>query len=391
VTRENRLLGDRNRLRSHKIQIAFIGLVVLLLSSARVVWAGTTGTISGIVRDASGAVVTGADVIATNAQTGVSWRATTDAQGFYSFQALPVGTYELRISKTGFRSYQQTDIDLTVNAALDVDVNLQIGEVANSVTVSAATTSVETTNTYLGEVIDSAKMTTVPLNGRSYTDLLALQPGVVSVNSGVNPTGEISPPAQSLNPGNLSVGGQRETANAFMVNGSLVEEAVQQGAAIIPNLDSIAEFRILTNGYDAEYGNYSGGQVNVVTKSGGNSYHGSAFEFLRNTDLDAKNFFSPTRAPFHQNQFGGTLGGPIRKKKIFFFADYQGTRQAIGVDTGDVAVPSLQDRTGNLSDIASSLSGTVNGAGWAGVLSQRLGYTVTNGEPYYTANCTSVL
>ena len=170
-------------------------------------------------------------------------------------------------------------------------------------------------------------------------------------------------------------------------------------AAIIPNLDSIAEFRILTNNFDAEYGEFSGGQINVVTKSGTNAFHGDVFEFLRNTDLDARNYFSPTRGAFDQNQFGGTFGGPIRKNKIFFFGDYQGTRLTQGVDTGQIPVPSMQDRTGNLSDLASSfvttdangntVPTTVSGPYWASLLSQKLGYGVSAGEPYYTPGCTS--
>ena len=171
------------------------------------------------------------------------------------------------------------------------------------------------------------------------------------------------------------------------------------GAAIIPNLDSIDEFRILTNNFDAEYGEFSGGQINVVTKSGTNAFHGDAFEFVRNTDLDARNYFSLTRGAFDQNQFGGTFGGPIRKNKIFFFGDYQGTRSTQGVDTGQIPVPSLQDRTGNLLDLAGSfvttdakgntVPTTVSGPYWASLLSQKLGYPVSAGEPYYTAGCTS--
>ena len=121
------------------------------------------------------------------------------------------------------------------------------------------------------------------------------------------------------------------------------------GTAIVPNLDAIDEFRIITSNFDAEYGEFSGGQINVVTKSGTNAFHGNAFDFLRNTDLDARNYFSPTRGAFRQNQFGGTIGGPIRHDKIFFFADYQGTRQTQGIDTGNISVPSNADRTGNLS------------------------------------------
>ena len=172
-----------------------------------------------------------------------------------------------------------------------------------------------------------------------------------------------------------------------MVNGANAEEGVHNGAAMIPNLDSIAQFRIITNNFDAEYGNYSGGQINVVTKSGSNQYHGTVFDFLRNTDLDARNYYSPTRGVYIQNQFGGTAGGPIRKNKIFWFADYQGTRQILG-QTQSYPVPSAANRTGDLSDSVSSLTGTVVGAGWANTLSQTLGYPVAQGENYYTPGCT---
>ena len=196
-------------------------------------------------------------------------------------------------------------------------------------------------------------------------------------------------PSGGLNPGLFSVNGQRESANGFILNGANVEEGIAEGAAIVPNLDSIAEFRVLTSNFDAEYGNYSGGLISVVTKSGTNQLHGSAFEFLRNTDLDARGFFDPSRAPYIQNQFGGTLGGPIKKDKIFFFGDYQGTRNIQGIETGLLPVPSLADRTGNLSDLASALTGTVQGSYAASLLTQRLGYGVSTGEAYYTPGCTS--
>jgi TonB dependent receptor-like, beta-barrel len=160
-------------------------------------------------------------------------------------------------------------------------------------------------------------------------------------------------------------------------------------AAVVPNLDSIQEFRVLTGNADAEYGNFSGGQVVVTTKGGTSEFHGSGFEFLRNTNLAARNFFAPERAKYDRSQFGGTVGGPIRTDKIFFFADYQGTRMTRGVDTGLISVPSLRNRSGDFSDIAEMLTGKVNGQYWADRLSQKLGYTVYPGEPYYTAGCTS--
>jgi hypothetical protein len=244
----------------------------------------------------------------------------------------------------------------------------------------------------------------VPLNGRSFTDLLALQSGVAPITSLTSDTTQdvgvsAFAPSGDLNPGTVSINGQREFANSFVLNGSDVEEDVNMGAAIVPNLDSIAEFRILTGNFDAEHGEFSGGQISVVTKSGTNAFHGDAFEFLRNTDLDARNYFSPTRGAFDQNQFGGTLGGPIHRNKVFFFADYQGTRLTQGIDTGEIPVPSLQDRAGNLSDAASAFTTvdpngkpvptTVSGAAWASQLSQKLGYGVTAGEPYYFPGCTT--
>jgi hypothetical protein len=181
----------------------------------------------------------------------------------------------------------------------------------------------------------------------------------------------------------------RESDNGYMVNGIVTKEEQRGGTAIIPNLDSIEEFRVLTNNADAEYGNFSGGQVNLVTKSGTNQFHGAAFDFLRNTDLDARNFFSPTRGSYIQNQFGGTLGGPIIHNKVFFFGDYQGTRLIQGASTGLVPVPSVEMRSGDFSSVASKLTGTVKGAYWANSLSQELGYQVTDGERYYTTGCFS--
>src|SRR5262249_4974901 len=196
-------------------------------------------------------------------------------------------------------------------------------------------------------------------------------------------------PSGVLNAGNQSISGQREDANGFVVNGGDVKELMNGGTLIVPNLDSIAEFRVLTNNFDAQYGNYSGGVVNVVTKSGTNNLHGSGFEFLRNTALDARNFFSPERSFYRQNQFGGTVGGPIKQNKLFFFGDYQGTRQSQGVDTGLIPVPTLANRTGDLADRAEELTGEVGGPYLANLLSQKLGYGVTANEPYYTPGCTT--
>jgi hypothetical protein len=385
--------------------ILFLGALLVLPWLAISVWAGVGGSISGTVTDATGGVIPKASVTATNTATGIRQTVITDDKGFYSFPSLPIGHYDLEIESTGFKPYRRTGVVIDANTALTVDATMALGERSDVVTVRESQAHVETTSTEMGQVITGTQMTAVPLNGRSYTDLLALQPGVAPVTSITPDTvqdvgASALSPSGDLNPGTISINGQREFANAFIVNGSDVEEDVNMGAAVIPNLDSVAEFRILTNNFDAEYGEFSGGQVNVVTKSGTNEFHGDAFEFLRNTNLDARNYFSPTRGAFDQNQFGGTFGGPIRRNKIFFFGDYQGTRLTQGVDTGEIPVPSLQDRTGNLSDLGgafvtrdangNTVPTTVSGPYFANLLSQKLGYAVSQGEPYYTAGCTSV-
>ena len=269
---------------------------------------------------------------------------------------------------------------------------LSLTSESTTVEVAAAAAQIDTSSTQLGETIAEKQMQDAPLNGRAFTDLLALQAGVVPVSSqqpnAVLMSGCTSTsPSGDVNPGNMSVSGQRETTNGFVVNGADVEESFNMGTSIVPNLDSIQQFKVLTGNSEAQYGNFSGGQVIVETKSGTNQLHGSAFDFVRNTALDARNYFSATRATYDQNQFGGTLGGPIKKDKLFFFIDYQGTRLTQGVDSGLISVPSQQDRGGDLSDLAGQLTGQVNGAGLASSLSQKLGYTVTPGESYYTPNC----
>jgi hypothetical protein len=356
--------------------------------------AAVGGSISGTVKDHTGAVVPKATVTATNTDTGVQQVLTTNATGAYSFPSLPVGHYDINIANAGFKPYRHAGITLDVNSALFVDAVLELGESSDAITVRESPVQVDTASTQLGDVIIAANVAALPLNGRSYTDLLALQPGVLPITTITSLTVQglgqsVFSPSGDLNPGTLSINGQRESANGFMINGADAEETGSLAAAIVPNLDSIQEFRILSANFDAEYGRYTGGQINVITKSGTNAFHGDIFEFLRNTDLDARNFFSPNRGTFIQNQYGGTAGGPIVRNKIFFFSDYQGTRQIQGTDTGLIPVPSLQDRSGNLSDQASSLTGTVSGSYWANLLSQKLGHAVSAGEPYYFPGCAS--
>jgi hypothetical protein len=359
---------------------------VLLTTAA---WAAITGSISGVVMDPSGAVVPGLKVVATSISTNVQTVAVTDSKGFYSFPTLGVDRYNVSVSRQGFRDYLQEGVKIDANSAIRIDIQLQLGDVTNTVQVKSDSLRVETESTQMGVVIDGTKITSVPLDGRSYIDLLALQPGV-SPYTGDSTTVGVGATALSgdQSNGTQSVNGGRVGSNGYMVNGADAEEGVHNGAAMLPNLDSIAQFRIITNNFNAEYGNYSGGQINVVTKSGTNQYHGNLFDFLRNTDLDARSYYAPTRGVYIQNQFGGTAGGPVKKDKIFWFGDYQGSRQIIGA-TDSFPVPSNADRTGSLADQSGALYGSVYGQSWAQTLSSELGYAVQSGEPYYTAGCTS--
>lgn len=348
--------------------------------------------LTGTVTDPSGAVVPNAQVTATNTAT-MNARATeTDANGAFEL-LVPAGAYRVEVSAVGFSLFQRDAIELSPYTSAHLDVVLQVEKYQETVEITAASSQMDLSSTQLGGGIGQAKLVSVPINGRSFTDLLGLQAGVIPQSSKQSNAVVMSgctttPPSGDLNPGDVSVSGQRETANGFAVNGGSVEEDFGNIAAIIPNLDSISEFRVLTGNFDAEHGNFSGGQVLVTTKSGDNNLHGSAFEFFRDTNFDAANYLSQERAAYDRHQFGGTLGGKLLRDRLFYFADYQGTRMTQGVETGHIAVPSLANRTGDLSDLAANLTGKVSGDYLAALLSQRLGRTITTGLPYYSADCT---
>jgi Carboxypeptidase regulatory-like domain len=331
-------------------------------------------------------------LVNTSQQT--TYRTVSDRQGLYSFPNLSVGHYDLTIEANGFTPQRKANLTVDTASAVRMDVSLTVGSQSDTVTVTSETgVQVETAATNLGEVVSGEQMTALPLNGRSYTDLLAIQPGVAPISTllpssvimagvtgGIDPSGD-------LNPGNLSINGQRESSNGFLVNGIDVQEHMNGGTSIIPDLDSIEQFRVLTTNFDPEYGNYNGGIVTVISKSGTSRFHGRAFEFFRNTNLDARGYFDPTRSAFKQNQFGAAIGGPIKSDKLFFFTDYQGTRTTQGVSTGNISVPTVAERNGNFlnpSTRVSALTENVSGPYLASLLTQELGYTVTAGEAYST-------
>jgi hypothetical protein len=370
--------------------------MLVTLFGANALLADVTGSILGTVHDRTQAVISGAHIKVTNVQTNLTEETVSAADGSFRFLALPAGTYKLIATAPGFQTFTATDIVVKVNDKLSIDVALEIGTVQQQVIIEANAVQVQTESTQLGDVVESKKMLALPLNGRSYIDLLGLQAGVAPATAGT--IGGDRLVSGSLNAGNISVNGQRETANAFLVNGGDVSEGRNLGAGLVPNLDSVEEFRLITNSFDAEYGKFSGAVMNAITKSGTNGVHGDVFEFWRNDKLDAKNYFFGSKSELRRNQFGYAVGGPFWKDKLFWFTDYQGTREVSGAETA-TNVPTALQRQGIFDP--TTLTGTVDGSspgacpncGWAQLLTARLasvtGQTVNLGEPYSSASCNS--
>ena len=360
-------------------------LMFLSFQEAHAQGGEAAATVTSTVLDPEGAAIAHAVIAVDEAGTGGAHAEgqTDDAGGFRL--SLEAGhSYQLTVHADGFAAYTET----VVGGERVAPIRLKVQSVAEAVTVQAeGSATIDAEETQGGLTLSESQVASVPLNGRSFTDLLAIGSGVVPVGS-AQPNAVVmsgvasTPPSGDLDVGALSVSGQRETANAFRVNGANVQEDVNMGVAIVPTLDSVSELNVLTDSFDAKLGNQSGGQIQVTTRSGTDRTHGSVYEYFRNTALDGRSYFSSARAAFHQNQFGGTLGGPALRKGAFFFADYQGTRQTEGLDTGLIPVPSLAERGGDLNDRAAALTGTVSGAYWAQLLSARLGTVVTAGEPY---------
>jgi hypothetical protein len=290
-----------------------------------------TGSFSGTVTDKAGAVVSGATVKATSQGTGISREARTDDSGHYLIPLLPVAFYTIRVESAGFGPAEQKDVRLQVDEHRELDFTLAPASVTSTVEVSATEVAVETANPSLGQVITSEQVAELPLNGRDFVQLATLTPGTTqetNPNSFFNggPSSEVS----TRGTFSLSVGGSRAQSTDWLFDGNDNNELTAGGIAILPSIDAIQEFKVLTYNYSAEYGTRSGPTVLVTTKSGSNQFHGSLFEFFRNTKLDARSYFAATREQFNLNQFGGSLGGPIKKDKTFFFLDYQAKRQRHG-------------------------------------------------------------
>src|SRR6202162_5324084 len=355
----------------NRFKCIFLLVLTVTFFSATTLKADVTGSVQGVVHDSSGAVVSGVKIVATNVETNSTQETVSGSDGSFRILALAAGKYALTLTAAGFETFSETGIEVKVNDQLHYDVTLKVGSVSEKVEIAANAVQVQTESTQLGDVIDSKKMPALPLNGRSFIDLLGLQAGVAPSTAAT--IQQDRPVSGILNSGNISVNGQRETANAYLVNGGDVSEGRNLGAGLVPNLDSIEEFRLITNSFDAEYGKFSGAVMNAITKSGTNRIHGDVFEYLRNEDFDARNYFDPSRGELRRNQFGYAVGGPIWKDRLFWFTDYQGTRQTQGASTGKLVLPTANERNGIFNQPTDLLTNSVNGDYWATVLSARLG------------------
>jgi hypothetical protein len=326
-----------------------VAVLVALLYGGAASAQVATGTISGTVRDASGAALPGTKVVVLNADTGISRTVETDVEGRYSALSLSLGNYKVTASLAGFGTQVRSGIVLTVGREEIVDLSLAVGSVEQSVEVSGEAPLVDSTTATLGSLVDAKTIRAIPLNGRSWDQLALLQPGVILTSPGI-------PASTSYLFGSgkrFSVGGQRDVSNYFLLDGTDINDQANgtPGGAAGTNLgvDTILEFKIFTNSFKAEYGHSTGSITSAVTRSGTNDWHGTGFEYIRNSVLDTRNYFDTTASPppFKRNQFGGVLGGPIKKDKTFIFGGYEGLRQ--GQDTTQIAtVPTALARQGVL-------------------------------------------
>ncbi len=304
----------------------------VVFSVSPLLYGQANGVFLGTVSDKTGSVISGATVRITSQGTGVSREAKTDDTGHYLVPLLPIAFYTIRVEAQGFQAAEQKDIRLQIDEHREVDFTLAPASVASTVEVSATEVTVETSTPTLGQVITAEQVADLPLNGRNFVQLATLTPGTTqetNPNSFFNagPSSEVS----ARGTYSLSVGGSRAQSTDWLLDGNDNNELTAGGISIIPSIDAIQEFKVLTYNYSAEYGTRAGPTVLLTTKSGSNTFHGSLFEFFRNTKLDARSFFAATKEQFNLNQFGGALGGPIQKDKTFFFVDYQGKRQRHGV------------------------------------------------------------
>lgn len=338
--------------------IAFAILMIMVAFCAGPTFGqAITGTLLGTVTDSSGSVIVGATVSAKNVNTGVVNSTTTGPEGYYTIPNLPPGTYTVTVQYTGFKTGIAENSTIQVEKTTRVDFTLSPGQVNEQVQITAEAPLVQSTTSDLGSVVEAKEINSLPLNGRLFEQLVTITPGAAA--AGWSDFAENPSAAGAVTPTQAVVNGLPWSGNLYLVDGVHNTEPLNSFISITTPLSDIQEFKIETSNPTAEYGSFGGAVVNLTTKSGTNQYHGELFEYIRNDAFDARDFFSTTKAPYHANQFGGGIGGPIKKNRVFFFGDYQQLLQHNGV-TNVLTVPTALQRQGILTE--GTQSGITNGA-----------------------------
>jgi hypothetical protein len=326
---------------------------IVLTICAIPVLAQTTGRITGFVKDPAGAAVPSVTVTARMTEQQTTSKVTTSSEGLYGFEALPPGAYELIFEAAGFRRQVRSGIDLSINQNLRVDAALEVGSLETQVTVTGSAPLVDTISPTLSGLIDDRRVVDLPLNGRNIMSLAGVLPGVLGVSVPQQMDNARSGPIMDVN-------GGRSNMNLFTFNGGYFNNPSRNTGVNFPPPDAVDEIRILTHDFSAEYGHNPGSQVMVASKSGTNQFHGGAWEFLRNNDLNARNFFAPTVPVVHQHQFGGDAGAPIRKDSLFIFGVYQGLINNLQAQSVQSFVPTAAQRTGDFTALRTALTNPVS-------------------------------
>jgi hypothetical protein len=349
--------------------VSVAGAVLSLLLLPVLAMAQATGQINGLVQDSSGAVLPGVTIEVTNAGTGAIRTAVTGADGGFTVPLLQPGVYDVKASLSGFRTAMREGVRVTVTETARVVFDMEVGQLTETVTVTAQATLVETANATRGIVVDEQKVVDLPLNGRNFTQLGTLIPGVVAPPVGLGgQSGDATPGGFGNATGGFNVNGMRNQSNNFLMDGATNNDTFNTGFVLRPPPDAIQEFKILTHAFGAEYGRNAGSVVNVVTKSGTNTLSGALWEFNRDDALQARNFFAPRDQPkpeLKQNQFGGALGGPLVRNKVFGFGYYEGFRNDSGI-TNNVVVLSEAQRRGDFSALSTPIRDPLTGRPFPG-------------------------
>ena len=335
---------------------ALLGLTFPLLAQR------TTASIAGQIRDVSGAAVPEASIVIRHVGTGIERTVSSSEDGNYVATALPAGTYAITVRRVGFQIYNVADLTLQVDQQATLNVELQVGSVTDTVNVTADAAAVDVRSATLNTVINQTMINDLPLNGRNVLQLMRLTPGTLSATGTWN-QGSTRPEAASEL---ISSSGGRGNSTTFVMDGGLNEDPYTEVANVVPNPDAVQEFSFQTNNYGAKFGGRGGGVVNIVTRSGSNALHGSAFEYLRNANLNARNFFANRNDGLKRNQFGFSLGGPIRQNKTFFFGSYQGTEVRQDPPTQTAVVPTAAQRRGDFSRLPRQLTDPRTGQPYPG-------------------------